>query len=74
MVNMASSSATSKKNQKILESSVNFDHTNSANRNSVMIDEYSDEDEDFQIADVEQEVTFIPLKEELGHLCSFKSK
>ncbi|XP_062073374.1 protein ENHANCED DISEASE RESISTANCE 2-like isoform X1 [Humulus lupulus] len=53
MVNMASASVSSHKNQKLHESSVHFD--SSANRNSVMIDEYSDEDEEFQIAEAEQE-------------------
>lgn len=54
MVNMASASVSSQKNQKLHESSVHFDQ--SANRNSVLIDEYSDEDEEFQIAEAEQEV------------------
>ncbi|KAM6556495.1 hypothetical protein CsatB_003514 [Cannabis sativa] len=53
MVNMASASVSSHKNQKLHEPSVHFD--SSANRNSVMIDEYSDEDEEFQIAEAEQE-------------------
>lgn len=51
MVNMSSASVSSRKGQKLLDSSVS-----SANRNSVMMDEYSDEDEDFQIAEAEQEV------------------
>lgn len=51
MVNMSSASVSSRKGQKMLDSSVS-----SANRNSVMMDEYSDEDEEFQIAEAEQEV------------------
>lgn len=61
MVNMASASISSRRGQKLQESSVNFDHVNSANRNSVMIDEYSEEDEEFQIAEAEQEVSFMLL-------------
>ncbi|KAJ7943926.1 ENHANCED DISEASE RESISTANCE 2 [Quillaja saponaria] len=59
MVNMASASVPSKKNQKLNDSSVNpnpsLDQMHAANRNSVMMDEYSDEDEEFQIAESEQE-------------------
>lgn len=51
MVNMSSASVSSRKGQKFLDSSIN-----STNRNSVMLDEYSDEDEEFQIAEAEQEV------------------
>ncbi|KAM5573670.1 protein ENHANCED DISEASE RESISTANCE 2 [Rosa sericea] len=50
MVNMSSASVSSRKGQKLLDSSVS-----SANRNSVMMDEWSEEDEDFQIAEAEQE-------------------
>lgn len=55
MVNMTSASISSRKSQKLQEASVGFDQGNTANRNSVMIDEYSDEDEEFQIAEAEQE-------------------
>lgn len=59
MVNMASASA-SKKNLKLNESSLHpsssLDQLNAASRNSVMMDEYSDEDEEFQLAEAEQEV------------------
>ncbi|CAK7356013.1 unnamed protein product [Dovyalis caffra] len=60
MVNMASASTSSKKNVKLQESSVHptppsLDQMNAASRNSVMMDEYSDEDEEFQIAEEEQE-------------------
>ncbi|KAF7829157.1 protein ENHANCED DISEASE RESISTANCE 2-like isoform X1 [Senna tora] len=59
MVNMSSTSISSKKNLKPHDSSVlpasSLDQMNAANRNSVMMDEYSDEDEDFQIAESEQE-------------------
>ncbi|BFG30834.1 hypothetical protein CerSpe_171090 [Prunus speciosa] len=50
MVNMSSASVSSRKVQKLHDSSIN-----SANRNSVMMDDYSDEDEEFQIAEAEQE-------------------
>ncbi|XP_021833167.1 protein ENHANCED DISEASE RESISTANCE 2-like isoform X1 [Prunus avium] len=50
MVNMSSASVSSRKGQKLHDSSIN-----SANRNSVMMDDYSDEDEEFQIAEAEQE-------------------
>ena len=53
MVNMASASVTSKKNQKLQESS---DLSNAAGRNSMMMDEDSDEDEEFQAPETEQEV------------------
>ncbi|XP_042474999.1 protein ENHANCED DISEASE RESISTANCE 2-like [Macadamia integrifolia] len=59
MVNMTSDSISSKKNRKTQEPSVqpapSLDQINAASRNSVMMDEYSDEDEEFQIADGEQE-------------------
>ncbi|KHG10870.1 Steroidogenic acute regulatory protein, mitochondrial [Gossypium arboreum] len=58
MVNMASSSVSSVKTQKIDELSVppgpSLDQTNAASRNSVMMDEYSDEDEE-QMPEAEQE-------------------
>ncbi|XP_021289036.1 protein ENHANCED DISEASE RESISTANCE 2 [Herrania umbratica] len=58
MVNMASSSVSSKKTQKIddlsVQSAPSLDQINAASRNSVMIDEYSDEDEE-QMPDAEQE-------------------
>ncbi|KAI4327985.1 hypothetical protein L6164_020385 [Bauhinia variegata] len=61
MVNMSSTSVASKKSQKPHDSSVNptysLDQINATSRNSVMnMDEYSDEDEEFQIAESEQEV------------------
>lgn len=62
MVNMTSDSASSKKYQKLQEPSVlpnpSLDQINGANRNSVMMDEYSDEDEEYQIAEPEQEEVF----------------
>ncbi|KAK4284151.1 hypothetical protein QN277_001020 [Acacia crassicarpa] len=58
-VNMSSTSNNSKKGQKSHDSSAHpafsLDQINAANRNSVMMDEYSDEEEDFQIAESEQE-------------------
>ncbi|XP_077244736.1 protein ENHANCED DISEASE RESISTANCE 2-like isoform X2 [Tasmannia lanceolata] len=60
MVNMTSGSVSSKRDQKSQEPSVqrcppSLDHINAASRNSVMMDEYSDEDEEYQIAETEQE-------------------
>ncbi|RYQ81427.1 hypothetical protein Ahy_Scaffold1g107357 isoform C [Arachis hypogaea] len=57
MVNMSSASVSSKKSQKPNEAHPNsLDQVNAAVRNSALMDEYSDEDEDFQIAESEQEV------------------
>lgn len=60
MVNMFSTSASSKKSQKTNDISVNSTSLdqNAAHRNSALLDEYSDEDEDFQIAEPDQEVSF----------------
>ncbi|RDX94003.1 Protein ENHANCED DISEASE RESISTANCE 2 [Mucuna pruriens] len=61
MVNMSSTSVSSKKNQKPNDFSVNptsLDQINAAGRNSALIDEYSDDEEDFQIAEPEQEVAY----------------
>lgn len=59
MVNMTSASVSSRKSQKLQEASVGFDQVSNANRNSMMIDEDSEEDEEFQIAEAEQEVPFM---------------
>ncbi|XP_054808597.1 protein ENHANCED DISEASE RESISTANCE 2-like [Prosopis cineraria] len=59
MANMSSTTISSKNTPKGHDSSVHptsVDQMNAASRNSVMLDEYSDEDEDFQIAESEQEV------------------
>lgn len=57
MVNMASSSLSLSKSGKSLhQSAFSLDQTNSSNRNSVLLDEDSDDDDEFQIADSEQEV------------------
>lgn len=58
MVNMTSVSSSSKRNQKLVSSSVHhrsssMDQVNAANRNSILMDEYSDEDEDLPGADQE---------------------
>jgi hypothetical protein len=63
MANMASASAPSKKNVKVPESSVHptppsLDQINAASRHSVM-DEDTDDDEEFPIAEEEQEVRFM---------------
>ena len=59
MVNMASSSVSSKKTQMMDELSVppasSLDQINSASRNSLLMDEFSDEDEE-QMLEAEQEV------------------
>lgn len=59
MVNMASASVSSRKNQNLQDSSIHpsssLDQLNAASRHSVMMDEYSDEDEEFQLAESEQE-------------------
>lgn len=59
MVNMASASVSSRKKQNLLDSSIHpsssLDQLNAASRHSVMMDEYSDEDEEFQLAESEQE-------------------
>ncbi|KAK9267056.1 hypothetical protein L1049_003605 [Liquidambar formosana] len=69
MVNMAPVSVSSKKSQKLQESSVHpnssLDQMSVANRNSMMLDEYSDEDEEFQIAEAEQEAYSTRLENEV---------
>ncbi|XP_044466195.1 protein ENHANCED DISEASE RESISTANCE 2-like [Mangifera indica] len=79
MVNMASASVSSKKNPSLHETSFHpsqsLDQMTAAGRNSIM-DEYSDEDEEYQIAESEQEayqtkyendVKRIALEEEPTH-------
>lgn len=57
MVNMTSVSSSAKKSQKLQSSSVHHspshDQMNAANKNGLLMDEYSDEDEDLQYADQE---------------------
>ncbi|GFP98810.1 protein enhanced disease resistance 2 [Phtheirospermum japonicum] len=58
MVNMTSASTSSKRSHKLQSSSVHhrsasLDQIQAANRNGVTMDEYSDDDEDFQCADQE---------------------
>ena len=64
MISMTSSSVSSQKNQEnkedVAEDFKILDELHSANRNSLMLDEFSDEDEEFQVAEVEHEVC-IPL-------------
>lgn len=59
MVNMTSASLSSKKGQKLQDSSLHptpsLDQLNNPSRNSVMMEDYTDEDEEFQIAEAEQE-------------------
>lgn len=58
MVNMTSDTMSSKKNKKTTETSSqppSLYQMNNASRNSVLMDEYSDEDEDFQNPESEQE-------------------
>ncbi|KAL6008579.1 hypothetical protein ACLOJK_034093 [Asimina triloba] len=60
MVNMTPGPLTSKKYLKSQESSVqptsSLDQINAASRNSVLMDEYSDEEDEYQIPETEQEV------------------
>ncbi|XP_040986151.1 protein ENHANCED DISEASE RESISTANCE 2-like [Juglans microcarpa x Juglans regia] len=57
MVNMTSACVSSAKGEKLgsVHPSAPSDQINAANRNSVMMEEYSDEDEEFQIAEADQE-------------------
>lgn len=61
MVNMTSASVSSKRKQKLHETSLHhhrtpsLDQMGAANRNVSMLDEYSDEDEEFQVADQDAE-------------------
>ncbi|CAL1376258.1 unnamed protein product [Linum trigynum] len=75
MVNMASASISSKKSLKLQESSVHhrsasLDQINTAGRNSAMMDEYSDEDEEFQIAEEEQEAYLISQENDVKKAAS----
>lgn len=59
IVNMKSASLSSKKSQKLQESSIfpsSSDQLSGSNRNGVTLDDESEEDEDFQIAETEEEV------------------
>lgn len=57
MVNMTSASVSSKKNQKLQDTphrrTHSLDQIRAANKNASMMDEYSDDEEDFQGADQE---------------------
>ncbi|XP_019152879.1 PREDICTED: protein ENHANCED DISEASE RESISTANCE 2 [Ipomoea nil] len=61
MVNMTSASVSSKRKQKLHETSLHhhrspsLDQMSAANRNVSMLDEYSDEDEEYQVADQDVE-------------------
>jgi len=73
MVSMTTDSVSSKKGRKVREISIrpspSLDQLHSASRNSVMLDEDSEEDDDYQIPEQEQEVcrlrmwsfTYLPL-------------
>ncbi|KAL9447943.1 hypothetical protein AB3S75_015428 [Citrus x aurantiifolia] len=69
MVNMASASVSSKKNQNLQDSlihpSSSLDQLNAGSRHSVMMDEYSDEDEEFQLAESEQEANEKKIENDL---------
>ncbi|RZC69505.1 hypothetical protein C5167_032641 [Papaver somniferum] len=70
MVNMTSDTI-SKKNQKKQGHSSqpsSLDQINSVGRNSVMLDEYSDDDEEFQLAEAEQEAGSDALENENKHI------
>ncbi|XP_021903100.1 protein ENHANCED DISEASE RESISTANCE 2-like isoform X2 [Carica papaya] len=68
MVNMSSASVSSNKGHKLQDSSClsapSLDQNNAASRNSVMMDEFSDDDEEFQIAESEQEAYTSRLENE----------
>ncbi|KAL7188011.1 hypothetical protein ACSBR1_037951 [Camellia fascicularis] len=53
MINMASTPMSSKKSQKLHNPSASLEQINAANKNGMMMDEYSDEDDEFQIPDPE---------------------
>ncbi|XP_059442605.1 protein ENHANCED DISEASE RESISTANCE 2-like [Corylus avellana] len=68
MVNMTSASVSSEKGEKLhasLHPSAHTDQINAANRNSVMMEEYSDEDEEFQIPEAEQEADSSGLESDI---------
>ncbi|RZC73944.1 hypothetical protein C5167_049424 [Papaver somniferum] len=70
MVNMTSDTI-SKRNQKKQGHSSqpsSLDQINSVGRNSVMLDEYSDDDEEFQLAEAEQEAGSDALENENKHI------
>lgn len=60
MLNMTSTSVSSRKNKKLQESFGQApplaDETNTAGRNSILVDEDSDEDDEYQFAEPDQEV------------------
>lgn len=61
MMDMTSSAVSSQKNRENKERAANsLDNLHSTSGNSMMLDEFSDEDEEFQVAEAEQEVC-IPL-------------
>nr|XP_029119671.1 protein ENHANCED DISEASE RESISTANCE 2 isoform X2 [Elaeis guineensis] len=70
MVNMTSNSASSRKERKTQENSIqpnpSVDQMHSASRHSVMLDEDSDEDEDYQIPEPEQEAYPVKLENDIG--------
>ncbi|KAL3497964.1 hypothetical protein ACH5RR_040696 [Cinchona calisaya] len=73
MVNMTSASVSTKKSAKLYGSSVHkrslsLDQISSSNKNASMIDDYSDEDEDFQVPD--QEVLPASLDNEVKNSAS----
>ncbi|KAH1205609.1 Protein ENHANCED DISEASE RESISTANCE 2 [Glycine max] len=86
MVNLSSTAVSSKKNQKPNDFSINptsLDQMNATSRSSALIDEYFDDEEDFQIAEPEQEVAYqiglendvrkTALEEEPAHEIDFSS-
>ncbi|KAG4938728.1 hypothetical protein JHK86_044869 [Glycine max] len=68
MVNLSSTAVSSKKNQKPNDFSINptsLDQMNATSRSSALIDEYFDDEEDFQIAEPEQEAYQIGLENDV---------
>lgn len=58
MVNMTSASVSAKRSEKLYGSSIHvrsasLDQLNTSSKNAAMIDEYSDEDDDYQVPDQE---------------------
>ncbi|THF93913.1 hypothetical protein TEA_026737 [Camellia sinensis var. sinensis] len=61
MVNMASTPMSSKKSQKLHNRSTSLEQINAANKNGMTMDEYTDEDDEFQIPDPEKKNALIKL-------------
>lgn len=69
MVNMTSASTSGKaqKSQSV-HPGPSIDQLHSASRNSVLMDEYSEEDEEYQIPDLDQEVKIVEAHNSVIHI------